>query len=238
MDQHKATYNAAFFGSRPFIRKFYEAPMSGEEIEAESLRIIDLEAPPHHFTDDQWHVVRRMIHTTGDFGLAEAVRFSDGAVEAGIKALKAGRPLYTDSNMIRSGISLLRLRQVFREYNEESVICHVSDPEVVLSAQKTRLPRSLHAVRKARSILDGGIAIFGNAPIALLELNRMIIEEELKPALVVGMPVGFVHVIESKEELMSTSVPFITLAGRRGGSPLAVSVIHALCVLAGARGTG
>jgi precorrin-8X/cobalt-precorrin-8 methylmutase len=87
-------------------------------------------------------------------------------------------------------------------------------------------------VRKARRILHGGMAVFGNAPVALLELNRMMMEENLRPAFVVARPVGFVHVVESKEELMSLDIPYIAVAGRRGGSPLAVSVIHALCSLA------
>jgi precorrin isomerase len=81
-------------------------------------------------------------------------------------------------------------------------------------------------------LLNGGIAVFGNAPVALLELNRMVLEENIRPALVIAMPVGFVHVVESKQELMSLGVPFIAIEGRRGGSTLAVSVVHALCTLA------
>ncbi|MGC7880269.1 precorrin-8X methylmutase, partial [Desulforudis sp. 1190] len=93
------------------------------------------------------------------------------------------------------------------------------------------LPRSLFAVRMARPILEGGIALVGNSPVALLELNRMIREGEVRPALVVAMPVGFVHVEESKRELMELDVPYICLAGRRGGSTLAVAALHALAML-------
>lgn len=217
---------------RPLIRSFYSAPMSGEEIETESLRIIDEEAPAHNFTGGQWHVVRRMIHTTADFSLMGVTRFSPDAVQAGIEALRRGKPLYVDSNMIRSGLSMLRLRSVSKEYSPAAIACHVADGDVVEEARRTGLPRSLHAVRKARKILDGSIAVFGNAPIALLELNRLIWEEGIRPALVIGMPVGFVHVVESKDELMNAGVPFVTVTGRRGGSPLAVSAIHALCALA------
>ena len=92
--------------------------------------------------------------------------------------------------------------------------------------------RSLPCVR-LRASLNGGIAVFGNAPVALMELNRLIMEEGVRPAVVIAMPVGFVHVVESKEELMSLGVPHITIRGRRGGSPLAVSAVHALCSLAG-----
>lgn len=217
---------------RPLIRSFYSAPMSGEEIETESLRIIDEEAPAHNFTGGQWQVVRRMIHTTADFSLMGVTRFSPDAVQAGIEALRRGKPLYVDSNMIRSGLSMLRLRSVSKEYSPAAIACHVADGDVVEEARRTGLPRSLHAVRKARKILDGSIAVFGNAPIALLELNRLIWEEGIRPALVIGMPVGFVHVVESKDELMNAGVPFVTVTGRRGGSPLAVSAIHALCALA------
>lgn len=217
---------------RPRVHELYERPMSGEAIEAESLRTIDAEAGNHSFSPDQWHVVRRMIHTTADFGLMEHVKFSPDAIEAGTHALRNGRPLFVDSNMIRSGLSLARLRQVCATYGSERLVCHVADADVAAQALDRCLPRSLFAVRKAAAALDGAIAVFGNAPVALLELNRLIVEDGLRPALVVAMPVGFVHVVESKDELMSLGLPFIAIAGRRGGSPLAVATIHALCTLA------
>jgi precorrin-8X/cobalt-precorrin-8 methylmutase len=214
---------------RPLMRVFLEAPMSGPEIEARSMEIIDSEAPAHPFGTGEWQVVRRMIHTVGDFGIIEAVRFSPDAVDAGIKALKACRSIFADSNMIRTGISLARLRGVCGFYRRESIICHVADEDMKRLARRSGLPRSLHAVQKAKPLLEGAI---GNAPVALMEISRMVIEEGLRPSLVVALPVGFVHVVESKEELMSLGIPYIAMAGRRGGSPLAVSVIHALCGLA------
>lgn len=217
---------------RPLIRAFLDHPMSGPEIEAKSMEIIDREAPAHRFTAEEWPIVRRMIHTTGDFGIMGAVRFSPDAIAAGIRALRGCRPLVVDSNMIRSGISLPRLRGVCGFYRKESLICHIADEDIERTARRTGLPRSIHAIEKARPLLAGAIAAFGNAPIALMELNRMIVEEGIRPALVVAMPVGFVHVVESKEELVAMGVPYIALAGRRGGSPLAVSVLHALCDLA------
>ncbi len=223
---------------RPLMRSFLDAPMSGPEIETRSMEIIDREAPAHPFPPDEWQVVRRMVHTTGDFGIIETVRFSPDAVAAGIRALRGCRSIFSDSNMIRTGISLARLRGVCEFYRHESVICHVADEDVARKARKSGLPRSLHAVQKAKPLLDGAIAVIGNAPVALMEISRMIIEEGLRPALVVALPVGFVHVVESKEELMSLPVPFISMAGRRGGSPLAVSVIHALCGLAARAGDG
>mgnify|MGYP001157828108 CR=1 FL=1 len=217
---------------RPLIGAFLEAPMSGQEIEARSLEIIDREAPLHRFMAEQWPIVRRMIHTVGDFAIMEDVRFSPDAVAAGVRALRECRSIYVDSNMIRAGISIERLRAVCGFYRKESLLCHVADEDVIRQARRSSLPRSLHAVRKAKPLLEGAIAVIGNAPVALMEINRMIVEEGLKPALVVAMPVGFVHVVESKEELMGLGIPYIATAGRRGGSPLAVSVVHALCGLA------
>jgi precorrin-8X/cobalt-precorrin-8 methylmutase len=225
--------NGESVGSRTLlIHALNEHPMSGADIEARSFEIIDREARNDRFTVEQWEIVRRLLHTTADFGLLENVRFSVDAIDSAITALRAGRPIFTDSNMIRSGLSLARLQQISSQYGPERLVCHVADEEVVQQARQSGLPRSLFAVRKARAVLDGGIALFGNAPVAVMELSRLIAEEGVRPALVVAMPVGFVHVIESKEELMSLDVPYIAIVGRRGGSPLAVSVIHALCSLA------
>lgn len=207
--------------------------MSGVEIEQRSFDIIDSEAGPLTLPRDQWEVIRRMIHTCGDPGIATLVRFSPGAIPAGVAALRAGAPLYVDSNMIRGGLSLARLRSVCTAYTADSITCNVAAHDIAAESSRTGLPRSYFAVRKARATLDGGIAVFGNAPVALLELNRMIAEGEIKPALVIGLPVGFVHVEESKTELLSLPVPSIVMAGRRGGSTLAVSVVHALCTVAG-----
>lgn len=222
----------------PLIYQFYTSPLSGEEIEAQSMEMIEKEVPCHSFVQDEWHVVRRMIHATGDFGLTDAVRFSPEAIPAAIDALQKGRPIYVDSKMIQSGLSLPRLRSVHPGYDLKDIVCHVADEDVIQQALQAGLPRSLFAIRKAKSILKGGLAIFGNSPIALLELNRLILEEQIRPALVVAMPVGFVHVVESKEELMSLDIPYIVLSGRRGGSPLAVSVVHALCSIAAGRRYG
>lgn len=217
---------------RPLIRAFLEQPLSGSEIEARSMEIIDREAPPHPFPPGEWQIVRRMIHAIGDFGIIHAVRFSSDAVEAGIRALQTCRSIYTDTNMIRAGISLARLRKVCGFYRRESVICHVADVDVARKSKRSGLPLSLHAIQKAKPLLDGAISVIGNAPVALMELSRMIIEEGFRPSLVIALPIGFVYVVESKEELMSLGVPFITTVGYRGGSPLAISIVHALCGLA------
>lgn len=218
---------------QPLVRSLYASPLSGAEIEAQSLKIIEQEAPPSNFTPEEWQIVRRMIHTTGDFTIIDSVRFSPTSIPRAAAALREGRPIFVDSNMIRSGLSFPRLKAVNGEYGAERVVCHIADGDIAEEARAAGLPRSLFAVRKARGALQGGIAVFGNAPVALMELNRMIMEEGIRPAFVVAMPVGFVHVTESKEEFMSLGIPYIGTAGRRGGSPLAVSVIHALCLLVG-----
>lgn len=217
---------------RAAIHALLQNPRSGAEIEDCSLEIIDREAPPHRFSPEEWQVVRRMIHTTGDFGIMDLVRFSSGVIAAAVRALRRGLSIYADSSMIKAGLSLERLKAVCPAYSQESIYCHIADADVAAAARDAGLPRSLFALRKARPVLDGGIAVFGNAPVALLELNRMILEEGLRPAFVVAVPVGFVHVVESKAELAGLNVPWVVLEGRRGGSPLAVSIIHALCTIA------
>ena len=217
----------------PFIHTFMANPMSGPDIEAKSFAVIDAEARQPDLSCAEWEVVRRAIHTTGDTSISSLFRFSHNPIESGIQALRSGAPIFCDSNMIRAGISQARLCAVCPNYAPEALSCHVADPDVAAEAKQTSLPRSLFALRKARPMLEGGIAVFGNAPVALLELNRLMIEEGIRPALVIGMPVGFVHVEESKEELLQLPVPSIVIQGRRGGSPLAVSTIHAICTAAG-----
>ena len=217
---------------RPLVRELYKNPIKPEEIEQLSFKAIEEEAGDHGLGPDEWIVLRRMIHTTASFDLRDDIRFSPDAIDAAVAALRRGADIYVDSNMMRGGISLERLRKVNPAYGPENIHCHVADKDIAEECRKAGLPRSLFAVRKAKKALDGGIAMFGNAPVALLELNRMIMEEGIRPAVVIAMPVGFVHVVESKEELVSLGVPFITIRGRRGGSPLAVSVVHALCAIA------
>jgi len=217
----------------PFIHQFFASPLSGPDIEAKSFEIIDRESPDRcGFPPNEWEIVRRMIHTTGDRELAASVKFSPDAIVSGCAALHAGAPVFADSNMIRAGLSIVRLQSTNPSHSRDRIFCHVADPDVAELAAREHLPRSLFAIRKARPMLHGGIVVFGNAPVALLELNRMILEEGIRPALVIAMPVGFVHVVESKEELVALGVPFVAIAGRRGGSTLAVATLHALCTLA------
>lgn len=221
----------------PFIHKLLAAPLSGPEIEDRSFEAIDRQAQ-HSFATDEWEIVRRMIHTAGDLTLAEIARFSADAIPAGVKALREGRPLYVDANMIRAGLSPARLRSANPDYTTTKIFCHIADEDVARQAKQAGLPRSLFAIRKAKPMLHGGIVVFGNAPVALLELNRLIIEEGIRPALVLALPVGFVHVLESKEEFLALDIPHVALVGHRGGSALAVAAVHAFCTLAARKGGG
>jgi precorrin isomerase len=206
--------------------------MEPSAIEAESFRRIDLEATVRSPNPDEWQVARRLVHTTADFSLVDDLVFAHDAIVAGCNALRSHAPIYVDSNMIAAGLSLARLTRCHPDYGRDDVLVHVADADVARDAAASRLPRAVHAVRRAQARLNGAIVCFGNSPVGLLELNRMIEEEGTRPALVIAMPVGFVHVVESKEELIQLDVPQIVIRGRRGGSPLAVATVHALAVLA------
>lgn len=202
-----------------------------EEIEAESFRMIDAEAGPHGWSPLEWPVVRRVIHTSADFDYLRTLVISPDGVAAGIGALKAGTGIVTDTTMALAGISKPRLA---RHGNE--LACFVADREVAREAAAAGVTRSIMAMRRATASITNGIFVIGNAPTALFELLRQVREEGLRPALIVGLPVGFVGAAESKEALVATAtayaLPFITNRGRKGGSNVAAAVINALLILA------
>jgi len=200
------------------------------EIERCSLGIIDKEvAEPRPFTGRKWLVVRRMIHTTADFELLSLVAFHPEAIRSGIEALKAGCLILTDTEMARMGITLKRMDRLGCE-----VACYINHPLVQEKASEENKTRAAAAVDYAAFRLKGSIYVIGNAPTALIRLLEIIKENErYKPALIVGMPVGFVNAPESKDLLLSQNrVPFITVRGRKGGSALAASVVNELAEMA------
>ncbi|MBN2428837.1 MAG: precorrin-8X methylmutase [Deltaproteobacteria bacterium] len=202
--------------------------LRGTEVEAESFRIIEEEIGEISWPEPEWRVIRRLIHAAGDCSLKDQVVFAHNPIEAGLQALEEGSPLYADSNMIRSGVSVHKLRLFYRSYNRDNIHCHVADDDVARLAKKTGRTRALCALEKSRPILDRAIVLIGNAPLALAGLARMILNGEVRPRLVIAMPVGFVNVLESKQLIMKTEVPHIILQGRRGGSPLAVAALHGI----------
>lgn len=204
---------------------------AGRAIEHESFAIIDAEAGPHTYDPGQWSIVRRMIHASADFDLNGLTVFHPLAVNAGVAALRqGGRPLVADVGMILAGLSALRLARFGLRPSQ-----FIADPDVIRLAQAQGTTRAVQAMRKAQrlGLLEGAIVGVGNAPTALIELVRLIAEDGVRPALVVGMPVGFVAAAESKALLGEISaVPWILVQGRKGGSTLVVAAIHALLALA------
>jgi len=201
----------------------------GRSIEDGSFAIIDAEVGPHAFAPDEWQVVRRVIHATADFELKDLTRIHPHAVQAGIAALKRGAPLLVDVKMIQVGLNEDRLASYGCK-----VHCFISDDDVIAQAKAENSTRAIMAMRKAArlGLLQGAIVAIGNAPTALLELVRLAREEGVQPALVVGVPVGFVSAAESKQALLDCAqLPSILITGRKGGSAIAVAIIHALLLL-------
>lgn len=205
--------------------------MKPHEIEYRSFEIIDAQAGPHGFTTEQWAIVRRMIHTSADFDYIKDVRIHPMAVAAGIKAIRSGGTIFTDTNMARTGI---REKEI-AGYGA-SVQCLMASARVSQVAAEKGITRARAAVDAVIDELDNAVYVVGNAPTALLRLIELIREEKCHPALVVGLPVGFVNAAESKAELLDLETPYITNIGRKGGSNVAASAVNALIILAGQGG--
>jgi precorrin-8X/cobalt-precorrin-8 methylmutase len=208
--------------------------LSPEEIEAQSFRIIESEVPPHNWSAQEWPIVRRAIHTSADFDYAQTMMIAANAIDCGIAALKGGWGIVTDTTMVISGMSRERLAPF-----ASKVSCYVADAQVAKDAKAQLITRSILAMRKGGRDPRNGIFVIGNAPTALFELIRLIREERLSPKLIVALPVGFVGAVESKEALKELAkeypgLPFITNAGRKGGSNVAAAVMNAILIQAGA----
>ena len=201
----------------------------GRGIEADSFAIIDAEVGAHEFPPDEWQVVRRVIHATADFEFKSLMRFSADAIASGTRALRAGCPVVVDVKMIAVGLNEERLASYGCRVHS-----FISDADVIARAKAKDSTRAIEAMGKAHALglLDGAVVAVGNAPTALLETLRLVREAGARPALVVGVPVGFVSAAESKEELLASGVPFIAARGRKGGSTIAVAILHALLYLA------
>jgi len=197
----------------------------GQGIEDESMQIIDDEVGPHQYDKFEWPIVRRVIHATADFDFAgkNKIVFHKNAVMNGINALKEGCSIIVDVNGVIGGMN----KQNPKDFGNK-VICNISDPDIAEQAKKENKTRSQMSMRAAASEINGGVVAIGNAPTALLEVIQMISEGITKPALVIGIPVGFVAAAESKEELQMIDIPFITNTGRKGGSSCAASIVNAL----------
>jgi precorrin-8X/cobalt-precorrin-8 methylmutase len=199
----------------------------GRSIENGSFAIIDDEVGPHAFEPGAWQVVRRVIHATADFEFKELMRFHPDAIASGVAALRRGCPVIVDVKMITAGLNEARL-------SAYGCIVHafISDDDVIATAKANDTTRAIEAMHKAHrlGLLDGAIVVIGNAPTALLAIAQLV-RDGARPALVVGVPVGFVSAAESKEAILDLPTPYIVARGRKGGSPVAVAIIHALLLL-------
>ncbi|BAU14374.1 precorrin-8X methylmutase [Leptolyngbya sp. NIES-3755] len=197
---------------------------NGDDIYRKSFSIIRAEANLDRLPADLAHVTVRLIHACGMTDLANDIEASPNAVEVGRKALENGAVILCDAQMVANGVTRKRLPA------ENSVICTLNDPTVPELAKAIDNTRSAAALELWKPMLAGSVIAIGNAPTALFRLLELLDEGALKPALILGFPVGFVGAAESKAELAANSrgVPFITLHGRRGGSAIAAAAINAL----------
>lgn len=195
------------------------------DIEKRSMEIIEQEVGKYDYDELQWIIVRRVIHATADFDFAKENRiiFHKDAIDSALKAIKNKCAIVGDSDIVLAGLNKKNLR----DYGIRTV-CHISDPAIADEAKRLNKTRAEVSMRKAANDINNGIVAIGNAPTALYEVIKMVRENAVKPALIIGIPVGFVSSVEAKEELLGVNVPYITNKGRKGGSTVAASIINAL----------
>ena len=191
-------------------------------IEARSMEIIESELTAV-IPEENKAVVKRVIHCTADFDYAENLAFSDGACAIAIEALKNGCDIVTDTNMAKSGINKAAAAKLGCEIH-----CFMSDPDVAETAKERGCTRAVASMEKAAGLGKPVIYVVGNAPTALLALRERIDAGKIRPELVVGVPVGFVNILEAKDAIMEAGVPYIVAKGRKGGSNVAAAIVNAL----------
>ena len=200
---------------------FIKEPMT---IENRSMELIAPHLAELHLDERETKLYSRLIHASGDVGYAPITRVHPQAIDAAIAALKRGVDIYTDVEMVRTGINKKKLASF-----GGTVHCLVADPDVAARAKAEGITRSMVAMRTFGKDMDGSSVAIGNAPTALFEVLRLVREEGIRPACIVGIPVGFVGAAESKAELAANDiVPYITVEGSKGGSPIAAAAVNAL----------
>lgn len=196
-----------------------------EEIERRSFEIIERELS-YPLNPEFAPIIKRVIHTTADFEYADSLYFSETALRAGLAALRAGERIVTDTNMAKAGINKAALTKLGIE-----ALCFMADEDVASAAKQYGFTRAVASMEKAALLPGHPIFAIGNAPTALIRLNELICEGHLSPSLVIGVPVGFVNVVQSKELIMQTGIPCIVARGRKGGSNVAAAIVNALMYL-------
>ena len=193
------------------------------DIEKRSFEIITELLGDRRLPPEVEPVVKRVIHTTADFDYADNLRFSDRAVERGVEALRGGCDIVTDTQMAKAGVNKTILARLGGE-----VHCFISDPDVAGEARDRGVTRAAVSMERAAALGKRCVFAIGNAPTALLALAELMEQGQLDPALVIGVPVGFVNVVESKELIMTADVPYIVARGRKGGSNVAAAICNAM----------
>jgi len=193
------------------------------DIEKRSMEIIGEELGQLHLDPELEPIIKRVIHTSADFDYARNLLFSDGVVAKALEALAKGVTIVTDTNMACVGINKPGLNSLGGK-----TVCFMSDPDVALRAKEAGSTRAAACMEKACAIQGPLIIAVGNAPTALVRLDELVKEGKINPVLVIGVPVGFVNVVESKEIIMKTGVPYIVARGRKGGSNVAAAICNAL----------
>lgn len=193
------------------------------DIERRSFEIITEELGQRILKPEHEAIIKRVIHTTADFDYADHLTFSDGAVELALEALRQGASIVTDTNMGKAGINKAALKQ----YGNQ-VYCFMADEDVAAMARDNQTTRATASMDKAASLGLDGIFAIGNAPTALLRLKELTEQGRLHPRLIIGVPVGFVNVVQAKELILEMKVPYIVARGRKGGSNVAAAICNAL----------
>ena len=193
------------------------------DIEKRSFEIISEILGDTPLDPEQEPVIKRVIHTTADFDYVRNLVFSQHAVQRGIEALRSGCDIVTDTQMAKAGINKTILRKLGGQ-----VHCFMSDEDVAAEAKSRGVTRATVSMERAAKLPKPCIFAIGNAPTALLSLHQQILEGTLKPALIIGVPVGFVNVVESKERILELPVPYVVARGRKGGSNVAAAICNAM----------
>ena len=194
-----------------------------EEIEKQSFAILSRELGDRVFLKGQEAIIKRVIHTTADFEYADTLVFSENVVEKAEDAIRNGACIVTDTQMAKAGIN----KRVLARYGGE-VFCFMSDEDVAEEARSRRLTRAAVSMEKAARLEVPLIFAIGNAPTALIKLYELVKNGVLKPELLIGVPVGFVNVVQAKELILKTEVPSIVARGRKGGSNVAAAICNAI----------
>lgn len=198
-----------------------------KKIESRSFEIIDRCIRGYKLPLFHMEVTKRVVHATADLSYARGLVFYPGAVEEGINAIKKGKDIFVDSNMVKAGIN----RRMLSEFGG-NVICLIDNKKIVQRSSEMNITRAILAVREYARSMKGGILAIGNAPTALFEICKLIRDGKSKPDLIIGVPVGFVGAAQAKRELRGLRVPYITNRGRKGGSSVAAAIVNALLILA------